>query len=93
MHILRYQFIKLDTEEILDLNYPERFKKITTCFNIRNLKGLPTLGWVLIVKYPYPDLYINCPYYPTLAHIARIKSKIECINLNGTIMETKLKAN
>ena len=38
------------TEEIPDLNYPERTKKITTCLNIWNLKGLSTLGGVPIVK-------------------------------------------
>ena len=39
-----------ETDEIPDLNYPERIQKITTCLNIWNLKGLSTLGQVLIVK-------------------------------------------
>ena len=36
--------------EIPDLIYPERMIKITTSLNIWNLKGLSTLGRVLIVK-------------------------------------------
>ena len=39
-----------EIDEIPDLNYPERIQKITTCLNIWNLKGLSTLGQVLIVK-------------------------------------------
>ena len=39
-----------EIDEIPDLNYPEKIQKITTCLNIWNLKGLSTLGQVLIVK-------------------------------------------
>ena len=36
--------LSVETEEIPDLNYPERLNKITKCLNIWNLKGLSTLG-------------------------------------------------
>ena len=36
--------------EIPDLNYPERIQNIATCFIIWNLKGLSTLGRLLIMK-------------------------------------------
>ena len=39
-----------ETFEIPDLNHPERVQRIATCLNIWNLKGLSTLGIVLIVK-------------------------------------------
>ena len=42
--------LSAETDEIPDLNYPERIQKITVCLNIWNLKGLSTLGRVLIVK-------------------------------------------
>ena len=42
--------LSAETGEIPDLKYPERIQKILTCLNIWNLKGLSTLGRVLIVK-------------------------------------------
>ena len=42
--------LSAETGEIPDLNYPERTKKITTCLNKWNAKGLSTLGRVIIVK-------------------------------------------
>ena len=39
-----------ETGEIPDCDYPERIQMTTTCLNIQNLKGLSTLGRVLLVK-------------------------------------------
>ena len=36
--------LSVKTGEILDLYYPERLDKITTCLNIWNFKGLSTVG-------------------------------------------------
>ena len=36
--------LSVETGDIPDLNYPQRLNKITKCLNIRNLKGLSTLG-------------------------------------------------
>ena len=41
--------LSVATGEIPDLKYPERIEKITICLNIWNLKGLSTLGRLLIV--------------------------------------------
>ena len=84
--------LSAETDEIPDLNYPERIQKITTCLNIWNLKGLSTLGQVLIVKSMAISRLIYQLYMlPTLAQISWIKSKVYCTNLYGTIRETKLK--
>ena len=42
--------LSAETDEIPYLNYPERIQKITTYSNIWNLKGLSSLGKVLMVK-------------------------------------------
>ena len=42
--------LSVETGEVPDLNYRERLNKITKCLNIWTLKGLSTLGQVLIVK-------------------------------------------
>ena len=84
--------LSAETDEIPDLNYPERIQKITAWLNIWNLKSLSTLGRVLIVKsIAILRLIYQLSMLPTLAQIAWIKSKICCTNLYGTIRETKLK--
>ena len=71
--------LSVETGEIPDLNYPERLNKITKCLNIWNLKGLSTLGRVLIVK----SMAISTLIYqlsmlptPSLNFMNRVKDKM-----------------
>ena len=71
--------LSVETGEIPDINYLEKLNKITTCLNIWNLKGLSTLGQVLIVK----SMVISRQLYqlsmlltPGLIFISRVKDEM-----------------
>ena len=84
--------LSTETSEIPDMNYSERIQKITTCLNVWNLKGLLTLGRVLIVKsVAIWGLIYQLSMLPTLVKIVSIKSEINYTSLYGTIRRDKMK--